>query len=141
MRPKAAEALRSEYPVETTMYRLAGDTPAFVQTRLECNVAYYGLVLQAQPDAALADYLRSCARESLWEYQVGFGITAEDSLLVLEGLLASGADRKELLRSAERLVELFYSKTTGTFQTMSRPSQRGEGMRAGPICLLVRALR
>src|SRR5262249_27760010 len=86
----------------------------------ECNVAYWGLVLKANPsDRALADYLLGCARDSLWEYQVGFGVTAEDSLLVLDGLLAAGIDRELLLRSAARLVELFWGPASGTFQTMS----------------------
>ena len=119
--PRETERFRSEYLVETTMYRLAGERPSFVQTKSECNVAYWGLVLQAEKDPALAQYLTRSARGALWEYQTGFGVTAEDSLLVCEGLHATGADIRP---SLERLIALFYLPKLGAFQTLSE--QRNE---------------
>ncbi|HEU4404391.1 MAG TPA: FAD-dependent oxidoreductase [Polyangiaceae bacterium] len=113
------EAFRSEHLVEASVYELDDDRPRFVGLTSEGNVSFYGLLLQADPDPALARYLLASARDSLWEYQVGFGVTSDDSVLALEGLLEAGAGRDLLEPSFERLVELFYSEPLGAFQAIS----------------------
>ncbi|MGH8572679.1 MAG: FAD-dependent oxidoreductase, partial [Gammaproteobacteria bacterium] len=113
------EAFRSEYLLEASIYELEDNRPFFAQATSEGNMSFYGVVLQAGPDPALARYLLASARDSLWEYQVGFGVTSDDSVLVLEGLLEAGVDRDLLMPSVERLVELFYSEPAGAFQAIS----------------------
>ncbi len=129
--PPEVEAFRSQTLIETTIYRLAGDRPAFVQTKSECNISYYGLLLQANPSPPLTDYLLRSARDSLWEYQVGFGVTSDDSLLVLEGLVAAGVDRGVLVPKLDRLVELFYSKAQGAFHSLSERRAEVKGCAQG----------
>ncbi|WP_437975850.1 FAD-dependent oxidoreductase [Sorangium sp. So ce295] len=129
--PAEVEAFRSQTLIETTIYRLAGERPAFVQTKSECNISYYGLLLQANPSRPLTEYLLQSARESLWEYQVGFGVTADDSLLVLEGLLAAGVGRDVLQPKLDRLVELFYSRPQGAFHSLSERRAEIKGCAQG----------
>lgn len=113
------EALRSEYLVEVTMYHFASAGPLFVHRKYEGNIGYYGLILAAHGDPGIAQYLLHAARDSLWEYQSYFGVTAEDSLLALEGLMAVNTSPLILRQSAQRLVELFYSETHQAFTTIS----------------------
>src|SRR5690606_28745558 len=54
-----------------------------------------------------------------WEYHSGFGVTAEDSLLVLEALSALPQDAAVVADGVRRLVELFYSRAAGAFCTLS----------------------
>lgn len=129
--PAEIEAFRSQTLIETTIYRLAGDRPAFVQTKSECNISYYGLLLQANPSPPLTDYLLRSTRDSLWEYQVGFGVTADDSLLVLEGLVAAGVGRDVLQPKLDRLVELFYSRPQGAFHSLAERRAEIKGCAQG----------
>jgi glycine/D-amino acid oxidase-like deaminating enzyme len=113
------EAFRSEYLLEASIYELENERPFFAVATSEGNVSFYGVLLQAEPDPVLARYLLASARDSLWEYQVGFGVTSDDSVLVLEGLLEAGVAHDLLMPSVERLIELFYSETEGAFQAIS----------------------
>lgn len=117
--PDSIERLRSEYLVETTIYRLTNERPRVLQTKLECNMSYWGSVLLGEPDAALARYLLQARRESCWEYQTGFGITSDDTVLACEGLLAAGVPRETLEPSLRRLVELFYAPEQEAFLALS----------------------
>ena len=104
--------------VDATVYRLTDTRPIFIERAREGNVAYYGLILQATRDHALKQYLLDCARDGLWEYQLGFGVTAEDSALVLEGLLACDVERALLEKSLQELVTKFYDAEQGAFHTV-----------------------
>jgi glycine/D-amino acid oxidase-like deaminating enzyme len=127
--PSAVERYRSEYLVECTIYQLSGERPQALQTKQECNLSYWGTVLQAEalqaqalqadPDPALRRYLLQSTREGLWEYQTGFGVTADDSVLACEGLLAAGEGAETLGPSLRRLVELFYDRQQGAFLALS----------------------
>jgi glycine/D-amino acid oxidase-like deaminating enzyme len=121
--PPAVERYRSEYLVETTIYQFSGERPGCLQTKQECNLSYWGTVLQADPDPALAQYLRENTRDSLWEYQTGFGVTSDDTVLACEGLLAAGESSATLEPSLRRLVELFYEPERGAFLALS-PQRR-----------------
>lgn len=104
--------------VHSTVYELGDDGPVFLRHIVEGNIAYYGLVLQATGDARLGEYLVHVAVDDLWEFHAGFGVTAADSALVLEGLLETHADPGLLARSARRLVDVFYSGEEGAFATV-----------------------
>ncbi|SMC89448.1 FAD-dependent oxidoreductase [Sporomusa malonica] len=106
--------------VDVYTYRLDGSRPVFIKHSEEGNIAFYGLILQATGDIRLQQYLISASLNGLWEYQTGFGVTAEDSALVLEGLWETGTDRQFLLRSLEKLVEQFYDQDAGAFCTIRK---------------------
>src|SRR5262249_62223167 len=105
--------------IDVCVYAMKKEQPRFLLRKEEGNIAFYGLILQAQYNAHLHDYLLSSRQDSLWEYHTGFGVTAEDSALVMEALLAIPQDAPVLARSAQRLVELFYCPTAGAFCTLS----------------------
>jgi protoporphyrinogen oxidase len=82
------------------------------------TIAYYGLLLSAEPDPEIERYLLGEAEDGLWAYQQGYGVTALDSALVMEGLLASGRHAALLEASAARLVEKFFDAGEGGFRTL-----------------------
>ncbi len=104
--------------VDAWVYRMTPERPQLVRRLEQGDVAFYGPILEATREADLAKYLIGSATGHLWEYQHGFGPTAEDSALVLEGLLAVGTDQAVLDRSAERLVEAYFDAGTGAFHTV-----------------------
>lgn len=108
----------SQYLVDATIYHFTTDQPHYVERRSEGNIALYGLVLQATRDEALKNYLLGAAQDGLWEYQDGFGVTAEDSALVLEGLLAYGIPPERLRTSATALVKRFFNRDADAFETV-----------------------
>lgn len=101
-----------------TAYTLTGHEPRFLRHVSEGNVSYYGLLLQATGDAGLRDYLLGTGIDGLWEYHTGFGVTADDTALVLEGLHVAGADPALLRHSATRLVDEFFSEEDGAFRAV-----------------------
>jgi NAD(P)-binding Rossmann-like domain/Flavin containing amine oxidoreductase/Squalene-hopene cyclase C-terminal domain len=122
---KAAPRFESDALTDVTIYELSAQRPAFRWQTREGTIAFYGLILQAQPAEELRDYLLSRASaDLLWEYQPGFGATPEDTALVLEGLLAAGVDREILRGSLARLVELSYDLDAGAFSSLS-PERAG----------------
>lgn len=82
------------------------------------SIAYYGLLLIAEPDVQMERYLVGEAIEGLWSYHPGYTVTSLDSALVMEGLMNTGRHRKLLNRSADRLVELFFDVSEGGFCTL-----------------------
>ena len=108
---------RDTYLIRATIYDLQDDRPVFLQTIEEGNIAYYGLVLQATPNPDLRAYLLRHSVDNLWEYQIDFNPTAEDSLLVIEGLWRTG-DAQALLPSLAELVKRFYKEDDGAFHTV-----------------------
>jgi predicted NAD/FAD-dependent oxidoreductase len=114
-----AADFRQRCLIDVCVYAMKKAQPLFLRRKEEGNIAFYGLLLQAQYDAHLHDYLLNCRQDSLWEYHSGFGVTAEDSTLVMDALLAVPQDAAVLARSAQRLVELFYCPSEGAFCTLS----------------------
>ena len=111
-----------EFPplIHSIQYGMTPHHPFFWNRRIEGDIAFYGLILKAQKtNVALKNYLLAQVRDHLWEYQAGYGVTTEDSALVLEGLLEAGVDKKVLAQSFRQLVALFYDPDSGSFQTLS----------------------
>ena len=81
-------------------------------------IAYYGLLLQAEPNIELERYLLGEAEDGLWSYHQGYGVTSLDSALVMEGLLATGRHVSLLNYSAERLVAEFFNRDQGGLSTI-----------------------
>jgi hypothetical protein len=104
--------------IDAWVYRMTPERPQLVRRLEQGDVAFYGPILEATRDPELARYLVRSASGDLWEYQHGFGPTAEDSALVLEGLLAAGTDPTVLRRSAARLVGTFFDAGAGAFHTV-----------------------
>ncbi|MGB1289358.1 MAG: hypothetical protein ACPG7F_22670, partial [Aggregatilineales bacterium] len=112
------ENYRQNYLIRASIYEMTETQPRYLQTVEEGNIAYYGLILQAHPDPDLQGYLLRHNEQSLWEYQIGFNPTAEDSLLVMEGLLATDYDKSQLLTSMQCLIDIFYDEDDGAFHTV-----------------------
>jgi monoamine oxidase len=112
------EPFRDRFLVRKSRYLLTEKGPLFRGSCAEGNVALYGLVLQAETDEALRDYLLDSRQDHLWEWETGFGVTAEDSALVLEGLMESNVDTAVLTASLDRLKRRFFSSHHGAFKTV-----------------------
>ncbi|HET9625857.1 MAG TPA: FAD-dependent oxidoreductase [Kofleriaceae bacterium] len=113
-------------------YVLHDAQPAFLEHKTEGNIAFHGLVLQAAPDPALRDDLLARRRDGLWEYHQGYGITTEDSTLVIEGLWAAGTPREVLLPSLQALVDRCFDDAAGAFHTIPRDRQGRAAYWQGP---------
>lgn len=112
-------AFTPEFLTVCSIYRLTDREPIYAGRTEEGDVAWYGLLLQSDPDnRQIRDYLLGCAKGSLWEYQHGFGVTSTDSALVLEGLLAAGVDHALLRESAAALVHGYFNPEEGAFRTV-----------------------
>lgn len=99
------------------LYRLGDTQPVADHSRLEGDVAFYGLINRADPDPDLAAYLWEMrAADGLWEYQRNFNSTLEDSCLVIEGLLDHDPNG-QLLDAVALLVERYGDVDTGVFHT------------------------
>lgn len=102
-----------------SVFAITPEAPHFLQHVAEGNVAYYGLLLQASGEPWIRQWLEGAAVDGLWEFHTGFGVTAADSALVMEGLLARGGDRDRLRDAAGRLVERFFDEHAGAFRTVN----------------------
>ncbi|ATB27520.1 FAD-dependent oxidoreductase [Melittangium boletus] len=116
---RLAATYSSRFLTDVSIYELMNDRPVFRWQTQEGSIAHYGLLLQASPNEELRRYLLNSAREGLWEYQPRFGVTPEDSALVMEGLLDTGVPLETLLPSAQRMVELFHDDSLGAFRSLS----------------------
>ncbi|NEO77656.1 FAD-dependent oxidoreductase [Moorena sp. SIO4G3] len=116
-----SEQFKSNFLIDTSIYQLSSDKPVFLENKEEGNIAFYGLILQAHPDKTLQTYLLNQATtEHLWEYQIDYGITADDSALVIEGLMETGVSDQVLMPSLKKLVECFYDSEQGAFRTIRK---------------------
>lgn len=113
-------------------YILRDEQPVFLDRRTEGNIAFHGLVLQAEPSEELRDYLLERRRDGLWEYHQGYGITTEDSTLVIEGLWKTGVSREVLLPSLQQLVDRCFDARAGAFHTIPHERQGRAGYWRGP---------
>lgn len=103
-----------------SLYTLNDRSPQFKEIADEGNIAYYGLLLAASPDINLAKKLISENRGGLWEYHRKYGITSEDSAIVIEGLLATGISKNILLKSLSAISEKFFDSDNGCFKTVNK---------------------
>lgn len=133
-------SLQTDYaaaPLATTVTsRITDHGPAHRGGFTDGTIAYYGLILAAEPELApeLAPYLIGEADGDLWAYQQGYGVTSLDSALVMEGLLAVGGYAQQLERSALRLVEIFFDPEAGAFWTIALGRQGRAPYWQGPDC-------
>jgi predicted NAD/FAD-dependent oxidoreductase len=103
----------------TQAIALTGRGPRLEDRVTDGTVAYHGLLLAADPtDRERAQYLAGESEGDLWAYQQGYGVTALDSALVMEGLLIAGGYKALLRRSAHRLVDVFHDPEDGGFRTI-----------------------
>jgi len=103
-----------------TLYTLSEHEPLYKRRMDEGNVAYYGTILLATQSQELSDYLLNNDRNGLWEYEKGYGVTAPDSALVIEGLISSiGTEHPIITKAADLLVEQYFDKNIGGFKTIA----------------------
>ncbi|MDD2582926.1 MAG: FAD-dependent oxidoreductase [Desulfuromonadaceae bacterium] len=114
----AAVRFVPEFLTDVFIYQLTDNRPIFRKRTEEGTIAFYGLILQATQDMKLCRYLLDCSVDGLWEYQQGFGVTAEDSALVLEGLWSVDLPATTLLPHLRKLIEAFYNAEQGAFHTV-----------------------
>ncbi len=112
------------YLTDVWVYDLFKETPRFVRKYEAGNIAFYGIVLQASHDRDLKKYLIENSQEGLWEYQNGFGVTAEDTLPVLEGLISCKSDDGFIRKSAEQLIKTWYNVKEGAFNTICKSENK-----------------
>ncbi len=107
-------------PLAETVTSSSGESGPVVRERFSDGaIAYYGLLLQAEPDQEdLEHYLLMEAKDHLWGYHQGYGVTSLDSALVMEGLLATKKYPRELQLSCKRLVETFFDEHQSGFRTI-----------------------
>lgn len=103
-----------------SLYIINETSPQFKEILDEGNIAYYGLLLSAGPDRELAQKLIAANRDGLWEYQRKYGVTSEDSAIVIEGLMASGVDSGIVIKALTALSERFFDVNGGCFRTVNR---------------------
>lgn len=108
----------SKFLIDSYIYEIDNSKPTFIKRVEEGNIAFYGIILKAFRDKELQNYLWKCKRDELWEYQKNFGVTAEDSAIVIEGLLENGITSEILIPSIDKLIALFWDKKNKSFQTI-----------------------
>lgn len=112
------DIFKPEFLTICSVYEITPIEPKFKTRMEEGNIAFYGLILQAEDNEKIKNYLLENSKESLWEYQHNYGVTSEDSAIVIEGLLKSGVDKKYLCNSLKRIVDIYYSLEDGAFKTV-----------------------
>jgi len=100
------------------IYELRDNQPLYLRTLYEGNIAFHGVLLKASRSPELASILWSLQAQGLWEYSAGFGVTMEDSALVMDGLLDAGWPQASLRHSLSCLVASFYSTADEAFHTL-----------------------
>ncbi len=118
--------LRSSLPPLLTafIYKNDFERPTYIGSQQEGNVAFYGLVLSASGSNTLKNYLLQNSVNGMWEYHMGFGVTLEDTLLVLEGLIDNGLKEQKLQYHLNQCIHNFYDQKTGLFNTLSTGRDR-----------------
>jgi len=101
-----------------TVYTFDEASPRYLKRIDEGDVAYYGLVVQAEGDEDIVRYLKKHANNYLWGYHQGYAPTAADSAIVIEGLYHAGYSPELLRKSLTRLFEYYYNPSDGGFKTV-----------------------
>ena len=104
--------------IRAHVYVLRDDRPVFIRTIIEGDIAFHGFRLKASHCTELANVLWELNSNGLWEYSRGFGVTMEDSALVIDGLIDSGWDSDALKNSVDLLISHFYAPDDGAFHTL-----------------------
>ncbi len=100
------------------IYRCTPREPLFENVNEEGDIAFYGLILQSERNGIGEKYLLAVARDHLWEYHHGYGVTAADSAFVIEGLWANGTPVETLIPSLRAVVGKFFCREEGGFKTV-----------------------
>ena len=100
------------------IYKFDQNRPCYIGSQKEGNVAFYGILLSASLSPEISSYLTEKSKDGLWEYHDGFGVTLEDSLMVLDGLIDSGLNHKKIQFHLHRCIDKFYDVNTGLFVTL-----------------------
>ena len=101
------------------IYRITSHQPVYVRSRVDGNVAYYGVIASAYKERSIIDYLFNYQQNNQWEYHEKFGVTLEDSLLVIEGLMdAIGVPTARDLFKIEKYIDNYHLKENGLFTTV-----------------------
>ena len=110
----------SKKPLSTcSKYRISDFRPEFDSVLHEGNVAYYGLIAQAQEDSVLAKKVADVSTKSnLWEYGYGYGATSADSAIVLEALIQLDVRREKIDKSLDSMIVKYYDNRQGCFKTV-----------------------
>ena len=101
------------------IYTLYNDRPKYVGSKQEGNIAFYGLLLSSSGSKKISSYLSSHSIDGLWEYHTGFGVTLEDSLLVLEGLIDDGLASERIKYHLSLCIKYFFDSKLGLFNTLN----------------------
>lgn len=100
------------------LFRLDDHRPTYLRSRIDGNIAFYGILLSAYKSDQLQDYLKNHMIDGQWEFHTGFGVTLEDSLLVLEGILDTDHEFKmQAISNMANYYNRYYNRNEDLFVT------------------------
>ena len=108
---------------DSELYKLTEDQPLYVRSRVDGNIAYYGVIASAYKDEEMIEYLCNNNKNFQWEFHESYGPTLEDSLLVVEGLLDTiGVSKvREQIRVGD-YIDNYLSESNQLFTTLKNGS-------------------
>ena len=101
------------------IYKITRDQPVYIRSRVDGNIAYYGVIASAYRENSVIDYLYNYQKDNQWEFHENYGPTLEDSLIVIEGLIeAVGVPKVRELFKIEKYINNYQMVENGLFTTI-----------------------
>lgn len=101
------------------IYKITEHQPIYIRSRIDGNIAYYGIIASAYKENSVVDYLYNYQKDNQWEFHENYGTTLEDSLLVVEGLIdAVGENRIKESFNIDEYISNYQIKENGLFTTV-----------------------
>lgn len=107
-----------------SVYELTDLAPVYLGQVAEGNVAPWGTILAATGAQVLSEQLLDASLDGEWEYSLGYGPTAADTAMVLEGLWVAGVPPDVLVKSLTRLNQRYFQPASGGFASVRHPRAR-----------------
>ncbi|MFI5391674.1 MAG: hypothetical protein ACHQYQ_09955 [Bacteriovoracales bacterium] len=106
-----------EFLTRCSVYSLKSERPIFREVLEEGDTTFYGIILMANKDPQLREYLLSKKKfGDLWEYQDDYGYSPIDAPWVVEGLMNFGLekDKAQIARSLDVMFKSGFEEKSGT---------------------------
>ena len=104
---------------DSEIYKITEQQPIYIRSRVDGNVAYYGIIASAYKENSVIDYLYNYQKDNQWEYHEDYGTTLEDSLLVVEGLIdAVGVSNTKEFFNIDKYISNYQIIENGLFTTI-----------------------
>ena len=104
---------------DSELYRITASKPNYIRSRIDGNIAYYGVIASAFKQQNIVNYLIYYQKDYQWEFHENFGATLEDSLLVIEGLINSiGVERTKKYFNINYYINSYFLDDSQLFTTL-----------------------